>query len=80
MADDRSQIYFCRDHIHTPAQRLHLALRVCRRELLAMAHPDTESVATSAPLTSRLHTWEVLFSEVELQQLLVSSGEYARIR
>jgi hypothetical protein len=32
------------------------------------------------PADVRLHTWEVLFSEVELQQLLVSSGEYARIR
>ena len=43
---------FCRGNIDAPAKRQHLPLRVCRRELLATAHPDTESVATSAPLTS----------------------------
>jgi hypothetical protein len=52
-------VSFCRDNIHAPAQRLHLPLQVCRRELLATAHAEAESVATTAPAgTSLTHlTW-----------------------
>ena len=34
------RVSFCRDNIHALAQRLHLPLQVCRRELLATAHPE----------------------------------------
>ena len=42
-------VSFYRDIIYALAQRLHLPLQVCLRELLATVHPDTGSVATTAP-------------------------------
>src|SRR5215203_2781554 len=49
LGEVRLCVSFCRDNIHAPAQRLHLPLQVCRRELLATAHPEAGSVATTAP-------------------------------
>jgi hypothetical protein len=42
---------FCRGIIHAPAQRLHLPLQVCRRELLSTAFAEAGSVATTASLS-----------------------------
>jgi hypothetical protein len=40
---------FCQGIIHAPAQRLHLPLQGCRRQLLPTVYADTRSVATMAP-------------------------------
>jgi hypothetical protein len=34
------RVSLCRGNMHAPAQPLHLPLQVCRRELLATAHPE----------------------------------------
>src|SRR5687767_13122443 len=42
------RVSLCRGNIDVFDQRLHLPLQGCRRELLATAYADTQSVATTA--------------------------------
>ena len=43
------RVSFCRGNIDVFGQRLRLPLQVSLRELLATAHPEAGSVATTAP-------------------------------
>jgi hypothetical protein len=64
------RVSFCRDIIHAPAPRLHLSLQLCRRELLATAHPEAESVATTAPASASSLTLCVQVDSVTLSLTL----------